>query len=127
MTKQELDQKIMNKAHNIREHERTKTARVLEVVDGCIRTVALVCTQYPPKGHADRPLRVAVYSYHRDGHLEGITVGEAGGYGYDKRTAALQGCVIRGFSLGNHCDRLHRDRLENLCEKQGWTLVGNSD
>lgn len=35
---------------------------------------------------------------------QGITYrGRAGGYGYDKRTAALAGAVIAGVQIANHC------------------------
>ena len=35
---------------------------------------------------------------------QGITYrGRAGGYGYDKRTAALAGAVIAGIQIANHC------------------------
>jgi hypothetical protein len=35
---------------------------------------------------------------------QGITFrGRAGGYGYDKRTAAFAGAVIAGFQVANHC------------------------
>jgi hypothetical protein len=30
--------------------------------------------------------------------------GAAGGYGYDKYTAAISGCIIDGHKITNHCD-----------------------
>ena len=50
-------------------------------------------------------------------------VGHAGGYGYDKSTAALCGCRVGGVELGDHCDSQGRMRLSDLVHQQGWLEV----
>jgi hypothetical protein len=41
--------------------------------------------------------------------LFGLQKGRAGGYGYDKRTAALSGLLIDGHTLANHCGNVPED------------------
>jgi hypothetical protein len=67
------------------------------ILDKRGRHVATVRWLYPRDGAGS--VRCEVYT-----PGEGITYrGRAGGYGYDKTTAALAGATIAGFRIANHC------------------------
>jgi hypothetical protein len=34
---------------------------------------------------------------------------KAGGYGYDKRTAALAGAIVEGYQIADHCGRIEEE------------------
>ena len=71
------------------------TVRV--ILDKMGRHVATVRWLYPRDGAGS--VRCEVYT-----PGEGITHrGRAGGYGYDKTTAALAGATIAGFRIADHC------------------------
>jgi hypothetical protein len=63
-------------------------------------------------------------------HVAGLQHGRAGGYGYDKFTAALSGLVIDGHKLTDHCGerlappkgRLWRDTDRARLARKGFSL-----
>ena len=85
--------------------------------------VARVWTRYPRDG-AGR-LTVVVADYSRD-FGDRVQTSHAGGFGYDKRTAALDGLTVGGVKLGDHCDSDGDPRLADLCAARGWAILGNA-
>jgi len=79
----------------------------------------------PPRDGAGR-LYVGVTDWGTDGtaHSPVHFVNMATGYGYDKRTAALEGATVGGFTLGNHCNRNGCLTLSALCNREGWEEIG---
>lgn len=61
--------------------------------------------------------------------------GRAGGYGYDKKTAALSGCIIDGHSIANHCGGVPEDEGKRAAlmrayiadAKAGWPKGGSDN
>lgn len=49
--------------------------------------------------------------------------GRAGGFGYDKLTAALTNMKVCGHELGKHCDSKGRPTVEVLCQQKGWLYL----
>ena len=82
--------------------------------------VARIYVVYPRDGAGT--LWVGVMDYD---HPDGIKcyTQSAGGYGYDKLTAALSGTTIGGIELGNHCDSRRRPLIDDVCAANGWLLV----
>lgn len=75
--------------------------------------MARVCVVYPLDGAG--PLRTVVTDWGHSGTGEAVhTFGRAGGYGYDKRTAALAGAAVVGVKLGDHGNRDNAPTLEDL-------------
>lgn len=110
------------------DHKRHETTWVLAPVlrDGKpeIEMVARIVCVYPADG-AGR-LRVAVTDWRkRDDGDPAHYMASAGGYGYDKRTACLDGCTVGGFTLGDHCDSNGDPTLSILCHREGWMIIGN--
>lgn len=114
----------------ILDHDRAVECWVLAPVldkDGkpAIDKVARICWVYPRDGAGT--LRVAVTDWgNRTASGEPTHfVNKAGGYGYDKRTAALEGCTVGGIELGDHCDSEGRPRLSDLARAKGWMIIGS--
>lgn len=64
--------------------------------------VATVQWQFPRDGAG--AVRCDVWAIAQgDKYLSLVHQGRAGGYGYDKRTAALSGALIDGYRMANHC------------------------
>lgn len=84
----------------------------------------------PPPGHGDRILRVLVGQPDpNNGGTWTYYASSAKGGGYDKLTAALEGCPILAagadVALGDHCDHLGRPTLRDLCDARGWMVLGD--
>ena len=86
----------------------------------------------PRDGHGEQPLRILVAQSEQPGNADSSWIwyaAEAKGCGYDKLTAALEGCPIlaagEGVTLGDHCDRQGRPRLRELCDARGWMVLGD--
>lgn len=103
-------------------HDRTRVAWVCRVTDGKIEKFARILTQYPRDG-AGR-LTVCVTGWETPGEVR-HHIGRAGGFGYDKRTAAMSGAFVGGVELGDHCDRKGRPTLRDLCAARGWEVIGD--
>jgi hypothetical protein len=110
----------------ILDHDRAVECWVLEPAIGAdgkptINKLARICWVYPRDG-AGR-LRVAVTDWHNGDVLHYVS--HAGGFGYDKRTAALAGCTVGGVELGDHCDRVGKPTLRDLAGIKGWMIIGS--
>lgn len=99
---------------------------------------AVVNVAYPVPGHGERPLSVFVIDAFGDSRT--CQMGKAGGYGYDKVTAALSGLVIDGHTLANHsetddkCKRLLKraagksyDECRALVKGKGYSFANWTD
>lgn len=107
--------------HDFYHHERCSRGCVVQTgSNGKPDLVAHIYVAHPKDG-ASR-LWVGVVDY---GHQDGIKcyTQSAGGYGYDKLTAALAGMTIGGVELGDHCNSQGRPRLREVCDQHGWLLV----
>lgn len=107
----------------ILDHNRAQTAWVVRAEgDKIIRMARLV--RVKPRDGAGR-LRVAVTDWGRNGDEPARQfVGHAGGGGYDKLTAAMVGATVGDFFLGDHCDHAGRPTLNQLCQREGWEVIG---
>lgn len=112
----------------ILDHERTRVGWLVQVVDGKIERRTRIAVQYPRDG-AGR-LRVAVTDWTgRDGDPIQF-IGTAGGYGYDKLTAALDGATIGGVVVGDHGGRGDDSRptwralIDGLRREGTWDFLG---
>ena len=84
-----------------------------------IVTVARIVKVYPRDGAGT--LRVAVTDWGHDGNGNPAHyIGKAGGYGYDKLTAALAGATVAGIELGDHCDHAGRPTLDRVVNDNGY-------
>lgn len=84
--------------------------------------VARIVTVRPVDGAGT--LRVAVTDWGVQGTGNPAHyVGKAGGYGYDKRTAALAGATVAGIQLGDHCDHAGRPTLDRVVYDNGLTML----
>lgn len=111
-------------------HDRVIECWVLRPVldsDGkpAIEKVARIAWVYPRDGAGT--LRVAVTDWALGGgrDLPLQYIGKAGGYGYDKRTAALAGAIVGGVELGDHCNSEGHPQLSTLARQYGWTVIGD--
>lgn len=107
--------------HDLDRHPRcSKGAVVRTGSDGLPEVVARVYIVTPSDG-AGR-LWVGVQDYaHPDGPRSHVAY--AGGYGYDKVTAALCGATIGGIEIGDYCDHKGRMTISELCQSNGWLYV----
>ena len=80
----------------VRESSAGKTISAWIVTNGRSEYVAKVQAHFAPSG------RVSVNVF--DSGSREVQHGRAGGYGYDKLTAALRGLVIAGHTLADHCE-----------------------
>lgn len=111
---------LLHRVVQIIDHQNAQVAWVCAVKDGAIvkiarlaqvwgrtGTVTVATTDWGPEGDTYPPVH----------HLA-----RAGGYGYDKVTAALSGATIGGVPLGNHGG--DNPTLGQVCQKNGWVIVG---
>ncbi len=113
------------------DHDRATSNHVVGVeYDGAVarpRVIARIVTQYPKDGAG--VLKVVVYDF-GDGtdpqHSTQRFYATAGGCGYDKLAACLDGMTIGGVEVGNHCDSAGHPTLDELCRKMGWTWLSSS-
>ena len=108
----------------ILDHDRTVCRWVVRpALDGngkpCIVTLARIAVQFPRDGAGT--MRVAVTDWGVPDDAAQF-VGIAGGYGYDKLTAALEGATVGGVELGDHCDSKRRPTLSKLCDREVWQI-----
>jgi hypothetical protein len=80
----------------------------------------------PPRDGAGR-LRVCVTDWNqRDAHGDpSHYIAAASGFGYDKLTAALDGCTIGGFKVGDHCNGDGLPTPRELVQREGWAVFGD--
>jgi hypothetical protein len=71
-------------------------------------------------------LKVAVTDWGHDGNSypPAQFIGTAGGYGYDKFTAALTGATVGGVELGDHSDYHGRQTLDLVARERGYHILG---
>jgi len=68
-------------------------------------------------------IRVLVQDWGPDGNSAVHNfLGAAGGYGYDRTTAALAGATVGGATVGDHCGE--NPTLGVLAASQGWQVIG---
>jgi len=79
----------------VRESAAGKAISAWAITNGRGECVAKVQAHFAPSGGVS----VDVFDSGRD-----VQHGSAGGYGYDKLTAALSGLVVAGHTLADHCD-----------------------
>lgn len=92
-----------------------------------VRVIARIVTQYPKDGAGT--LKVVVYDFGNGTDPQHSTdrfYATAGGCGYDKLAACLDGVTIGGVELGDHSDSKGRPTLDVLCRRQGWTWLSSS-
>jgi len=109
------------------DHDRATSNHVVGIVDDEIRVIARIVTQYPKDGAGT--LKVVVYDF-GDGsdprHETRRFYATAGGYGYDKLAACLDGMTIGDVEVGNHCDPDGHPTLDVLCRQRGWAYLSSS-
>lgn len=110
---------------SIMDHKRAQTSWICRAIIGAdgrpkIEKLARIVRVCPVDGMGR--LRVAVTDW-ADGECNHY-VGSASGCGYDKTTAALDGCKVGGIELGDHCDPDGHPILSDLCRAQGWEHIG---
>ena len=91
------------------------------------REVGCVRAHYSHSGRVS----VNVFNYgpkNPDAEELGFQSGHAGGYGYDKFTAALSGLSIDGVKMGNHCQFSKKMPKGGFRKKapRGWCLTNNA-
>ena len=79
----------------VRESAAGKAISAWTITNGRGECLAKVQAHFAPSGG----VRVDVFNSGRD-----VQHGSAGGYGYDKLTAALSGLVVAGHKLAGHCE-----------------------
>lgn len=113
----------------IADHKRAETTWICRaaIVDGKpqIIRMARIVLVYPADGAGT--LRGAVTDWGVDGiGSEPVHyVGSVGGYGYDKRTALLEGATVGGVELGDHCNGRGKPTLQSACDARGWEIIGS--
>lgn len=114
-----------DKVCNLLNHKRAEVSWVCRPGRGRIIRMTRIVIVYPIDG-AGR-LRVAVTDWGRKGDNYEPTqhYATAGGYGYDKLTAALAGAHVGGRELGDHSDHKGRPILPDLCRKRNWQCIGS--
>lgn len=115
----------------ILDHDRCETTWIARAVlrsDGTprIERIARVAVVYPRDG-AGR-LRMAVTDWGKlDAHGSPAQyVSAVSGFGYDKLTAALDGCTLGGFEVGDHCNSRGAPTPGELVAREGWSVFGNA-
>lgn len=92
----------------------------------CIVRMARIVAVYPIDG-AGR-LRVAVTDWGESGNGDPVHFyATASGCGYDKLTAAIDGCTLGGIKVGDHCNRDGFPTWKNVPrvkEAEGWEFIG---
>jgi hypothetical protein len=85
--------------------------------DKIVRMARLVSVTAPAK------TRVLVQDWGIDGNAPvNNFLGAAGGYGYDRTTAALSGATVGGVTLGDHCGE--NPTLGTHASARGWQVIG---
>lgn len=115
-----MTSKAFDKVVALLNHKRAVQQWVCRVTDGKIERMARIVTVWPADGAGVVQVGVTDWTQGEAVHHHG----RAGGYGYDKRTAALAGARIGGVELGNWSDPKGRPDLQKLCHENGWELIG---
>lgn len=102
----------------VMDHNNTRTAYVLTVLDGIIHEIARAYILWGKSGR----VQVVVCNYGTDYSLQSVHYGSARGYGYDKMTAALAGARIGDVVLADH----GRDgmTMTEAAFENDWKLLG---
>lgn len=82
----------------VMDHDNTRTAYVLTVRDGIIHEIARAYILWGKS----RRVQVVVINYGDQWAVQSLHYGVAGGYGYDKLTAALAGARVGNVVLADH-------------------------
>ena len=117
----------VSKVAAILNHDRVATSWVVRavLVDGkpLIERIARIARVSPLDGIGRMRVAVTDWSVGK-GQDPRQFVTHASGCGYDKRAAALAGCTVGGFELGDHCDPDNKPTLDVLCRREGWEVIG---
>ena len=90
----------------------------------CIVRMARAVVVYPADGAGT--LRLAVTDWGLDGDDAATHhYATAGGYGYDKLTAAFAGATVGGVQLGDHSNRDGLQTYRDVNRIDGWEWIGN--
>lgn len=117
----------------ILDHDRAVVTWVVRPIlnpDGTpgIERLTRIAVIYPKDG-AGR-LRMAITDWGLDSAHHGRHplhfVTSCTGFGYDKLTAAIEGCTIGGVEVGDHCDSAGRPTAAELCRREGWHVFGDA-
>ena len=116
----------------ILDHDRAVECWVLAPVldkngQPAIDKIARICWVYPRDGAGTLRVAVTDWGKRTPSGEPAHYINKAGGYGYDKRTAALDGCTVGGVELGDHCDPGGKPRLTELARSKGWMIIGSVD
>lgn len=102
----------------VMDHNNTRTAYVLTVLDGTIHEIARAYILWGKSGR----VQVVVINYGDRWAMQSVHYGSASGYGYDKLTAALAGARIGDVVLADH----GRDgmTISEAAFENDWKLCG---
>ena len=104
---------MTNEFQKMQDHTAFQRVASFTIIHPKKKGYAIVNVAYPAPGHGERPLSVFVIDAFGDTRT--CQMGKAGGYGYDKLTAALSGLVIDGHTLADHS---HTDKTCKILVKR---------
>lgn len=105
----------------------TWIARAVLLPDGKpgIERIARVAVVYPKDGAGRLRMAVTDWSKRSTTGEPSHYVSSANGCGYDKLTAALDGCTLGGFEVGDHCNGRGVPTPGELVRREGWEVFGS--
>ena len=105
----------------------TWIARPVQKEDGTltIERLARVAVVYPRDGAGRLRMIVTDWGKLDEQHTPAHYQSSANGFGYDKLTAAMDGCTIGGFEVGDHCNGRGVPTPGELVRRENWHVFGS--